>query len=103
MSTSYEPSTDANTAPEFSSASLIGITEGTVVSTVSLFVINAIIFLQLIIIRLIGISKHIYMKSKTAFVELIGLENPPALLFKKSKAVFIILVFQLRLLNIKKL
>ena len=69
MSTSYEPSTDANTAPEFSSASLIGITEGTVVSTVSLFVINAIIFLQLIIMRLIGISKHIYMKSKTAFVE----------------------------------
>lgn len=34
MSTSYEPSTDANTAPEFSSAYLIGITEGTVVSTV---------------------------------------------------------------------
>ncbi len=69
MTKSYEQSTDANTAPEFSSASLIGITEGTVVSTVSLFVINAIIFLQLIIIRLIGISKHIYMKSKTAFVE----------------------------------
>lgn len=69
MTKSYEQSTDANTAPEFSSASLIRLNEGTVVNTVSLFVISAIIFLQLIIIRLIGISKHIYMKSKTAFVE----------------------------------
>ena len=66
MTKSYEQSTDANTAPEFSSASLIRLNEGTVVNTVSLFVINAIIFLQLII-RAIGISKYINMKSKTTF------------------------------------
>ena len=59
MAKSYEQSTDANTAPEFSSASLIRLNEGTVVNTVSLFVISAIIFLQLIIIRAIGILKHI--------------------------------------------
>ncbi len=69
MTKSYEQSTDANTAPEFSSVSLIRLNEGTVVNTVSLFVISAIIFLQLIIIRAIGISKHINMKSKTAFYE----------------------------------
>lgn len=69
MTKSYEQSTDANTAPEFSSASLIRFNEGTVVNTVSLFVISAIIFLQLIMIRAIGISKHINMKSKTAFYE----------------------------------
>ena len=69
MTKSYEQSTDANTAPEFSSAALIRLNEGTVVNTVSLFVISAIIFLQLIIIRAIGISKHINMKSKTAFYE----------------------------------
>ena len=63
MTKSYEQSTDANTAPEFSSASLIRL------NTVSLFVISAIIFLQLIIIRAIGILKHINMKSKTAFYE----------------------------------
>lgn len=69
MTKSYEQSTDANTAPEFSSVSLIRLNEGTVVNTVSLFVISAIIFLQLIIIRAIGILKHINMKSKTAFYE----------------------------------
>ena len=69
MTKSYKQSTDAKTAPEFSSASLIRLNEGTVVNTVSLFVISAIIFLQLIIIRAIGISKHINMKSKTAFYE----------------------------------
>ena len=69
MTKSYKQSTDANTTPEFSSASLIRLNEGTVVNTVSLFVISAIIFLQLIIIRAIGISKHINMKSKTAFYE----------------------------------
>lgn len=69
MAKSYEQSTDANTAPEFSSVSLIRLNEGTVVNTVSLFVISAIIFLQLIIIRAIGILKHINMKSKTAFYE----------------------------------
>ena len=69
MTKSYEQSTDANTAPEFSSVSVIRIMKGTVVNTVSLFVISAIIFLQLIIIRAIGISKHINMKSKTAFYE----------------------------------
>ena len=69
MTKSYEQSTDANTAPEFSSVSVIRIMKGTVVNTVSLFVISAIIFLQLIIIRAIGILKHINMKSKTAFYE----------------------------------
>ena len=69
MTKSYEQSTDANTAPEFSSAYLIRLNEGSVFNTVSLFLISAIIFLQLIIIRAIGILKHINMKSKTAFYE----------------------------------
>lgn len=69
MTKAYEPSTDANTAPAFSSASVIRIIKDTVVSTVSLFVINAIIFLNLIIIRAMGISKYIYMKSKTAYLK----------------------------------
>ena len=66
---SYGFTSDAFSAAVNYYASVIGFISGTVVSTVSLFVINAIIFLQLIIIRLIGISKHIYMRSKTAFVE----------------------------------
>lgn len=43
--------------------------KGTVVNTVSLFVISAIIFLQLIIIKAVGISKYIYMKSKATPIE----------------------------------
>ena len=69
MTKSYKQSTDANTAPEFSSASLIRLIAGTVVNTVSVFIISAIIFLQLIIIRALGISEYIYRKSKTAFYE----------------------------------
>lgn len=69
MTKSYEQSTDANTAPEFSSVSVIRIMKGTVVNTVSLFVISAVIFLQLIIIKAVGISKYIYMKSKATPIE----------------------------------
>ncbi|HBJ10553.1 MAG TPA: hypothetical protein DDY61_02380 [Ruminococcaceae bacterium] len=55
--TSYEPSTDAYSAPEFSSAFLIRIMSDTAFA-VSLFIISVIIFLQLILIRLIGIKEN---------------------------------------------
>lgn len=55
--TSYEPSTDAYSAPEFSSAFLIRIMSDTA-KAVSLFIIGGIIFLQLILIRLIGIKEN---------------------------------------------
>ena len=55
--TSYEPSTDAYSAPEFSSAFLIRIMSDTAFA-VSLFIIGGIIFLQLILIRLIGIKDN---------------------------------------------
>lgn len=55
--TSYEPSTDAYSAPEFSSAFLIRIMSDTAFA-VSLFIISVIISLQLILIRLIGIKEN---------------------------------------------
>ena len=66
MANSYEPSTDAFNAPEFSSALVIAFFADTV-NAVSVFAINAVIILHLSVIsviRIINVMRNKIMKSK---------------------------------------